>query len=125
MKDKIINSFENYINNSSQWNFHKSLKIFLNINNIKKFTASSYIPLPYWLQKKKAIINPKNNDQKCFLWCAGINEILKTTPDLEHPERITKILRKKVENFNTKGMEFPCGHRDIDKFEKKITFQSI
>ena len=35
MKDKIDATFENYMNNSSQWNFHKSSKIFLNINKLK------------------------------------------------------------------------------------------
>ena len=31
-------------------------------------TGSSYIPLPEWLAKKKAIINPKNSDMECFKW---------------------------------------------------------
>ena len=30
--------------------------------------GSSYIPLPDWLAKKKAIINPKNSDLECFKW---------------------------------------------------------
>ena len=119
MKDKINASFENYMNNSSQWKFHKSSKIFLNINNIKKLKASSYIPLSSFLAPKKAIVNPRNNDQKCFLYCIGINELLKTTPDLRNAGRITEILRKKVESFNIKGMEFPCGFGDVDKFKKK------
>ena len=28
--------------------------------------GSSYVPLPDWLMKKKAIINPKNSDMECF-----------------------------------------------------------
>ena len=28
----------------------------------------SYLPLPDWLARKKAIINPKNEDQECFEW---------------------------------------------------------
>ena len=27
--------------------------------------GSSYIPLPQWLDNKKAIINPRNEDQEC------------------------------------------------------------
>ena len=30
--------------------------------------GSSYIPLPYWLAKKKAIRNPKNSNLECFKW---------------------------------------------------------
>ena len=100
------------------WKFHKGLKVILNINEIRRLLASSYIPLPEFLKNKNAIINPKNEDQKCLLWCVTINELLKTTPDLKHPERITKILKKKAESFNVKDINFPCGFSDIDKFEK-------
>ena len=30
--------------------------------------GSSHIPLPDWVVKKKAIINPDNNDEECFKW---------------------------------------------------------
>ena len=40
--------------------------LFLNVNfyqlNITK--GSSYLPLPDWIEKKKAIINPQNNDKE-------------------------------------------------------------
>ena len=85
MQNKIIKSFEEYLNNSSQWQFHKGLKLILNINKIELLGASSFIPLPKSLQKKKAIINPQNDDQKCLLWCVAISKLLKTTPDLKHP----------------------------------------
>ena len=118
MKNKIIISFENYLDKGNQWQFHKGLKLILNINKIKLLDASSYIPLPKFLKNKNAIINPENFDQKCFLWCVGINEILKTNPNLKNPGRITEILKKKVEKFNLDGMNFPCEFSDIDKFEK-------
>ena len=118
MQDKIIYSFEKYLKKGSQWQFHKGLKLILNINKIKILNASSYIPLPKFLKDKNAIINPENFDQKCLLWCVGINEILTTNPNLKNPGRITEILKKKVEKFNLDGMNFPCGFLDIEKFEK-------
>ena len=30
--------------------------------------GSSYLPLPDWLAKKKAVINQKNRDKECFKW---------------------------------------------------------
>ena len=117
MKDKIIASFEKYMNESSQWVFHSSLKLFLNISKTKLLNASSYIPLPKMLSDKKALINPKNEDQKCFLWCVAIDEILKINPNLNNPERLPKIIKKKMSNYNIKGMNFPCGFSDINKFE--------
>ena len=35
--------------------------------------GSSYIPLPEWIAKKKAVINPKNeNDEYCFKWAITV-----------------------------------------------------
>ena len=118
MVNKIIESFETYSNNSSQWVFEEGSKIILNINNIKLLKGSSWIPLPSFLKKKKAIINPKNYDQKCFLWCIAIHKLLKTNPNFKHPERISNILKKKAEKYDLKGVNFPCEFSDIDKFEK-------
>ena len=39
--------------------YHKLHKISLN-------RGGSYIDSPKWLKIKKAIINPKNSDEKCF-----------------------------------------------------------
>ena len=118
MKDDIIHNFEAYLDKGSQWQFHYGLKLILNINKIKVLNASSYIPLSKFLKNKNVIINLKNFDQKCLLWCVGINEILKTNPNLRNPGRITEILKKKVKKFNLDGMNFPCGFSDIDKFGK-------
>ena len=116
MKDKIIKSFEEYLKNSSLWKFYKSLKMIFDINKIKLLRASSYIPLPEFLKNKKAILNPMNDDQKYLLWCVGINEFLKINTNLRNSGRIKRILKNKVESFNIKGMKFPCGFSDIDKF---------
>ena len=58
MKDKIILSFEKYMNEGSQWNFQSGLKLIQNVSNVKLLKGSSWIPLPKKLQDKKAIINP-------------------------------------------------------------------
>ena len=55
---------------------HLPLKTFSNVDLdgfwINCFTSSrirsTYIPLPTCIQNKKAVINIKNKDEKCFLW---------------------------------------------------------
>ena len=37
-----------------------------NLHKISLNGDGSYIDSPKWLKKKKATINPKNNDDKCF-----------------------------------------------------------
>ena len=62
---------------------------------------------------KKGLINIKNNDQKCFLWChvRHIN-FLK-----EHPERIAKNDRKIPCNLNYNEIKFPVEEKDFKKIE--------
>ena len=118
MKDKIIASFEKYMNESSQWNFKRGLKLYLNTIKVSPLKGSSYIKLQKKLKNKKALINPKNKeDQKCFLWCMAIHKLIKENPNKKHPEKITRELVIKSEIFNTNGMKFPCTFLDINKFE--------
>ena len=40
--------------------------MFYALNKISLSRGGSFIDSPEWLKNKKAIINPKNNDDKCF-----------------------------------------------------------
>ena len=118
LKYKVKLSFETFIVGSSIWKFSATNMIFIQVFKINPLNGANHFPTPKFLASKNAIINPQNDDQKCLLWCVAINELLKTNPDLKNPGRITKKLKEKVNSFNIKGMEFPCGFSDIDKFEK-------
>ena len=44
---------------------------YLDVNELpsaESYEGSSYLPLPDWLARKKAIVNPHNNDKECFRW---------------------------------------------------------
>ena len=58
--------------------------------------GSSYSPLPSFLAAKKAIINPKNEDDECFKWAIAraLNRVQK------HSDRIDKKRREKSEVLN-------------------------
>ena len=49
----------------------------------------SYIDSPKWLKNKKAIINPKDNDDKCFQYTLTV--ALNHEQIKNNPERISKI----------------------------------
>ena len=40
--------------------------LYYNLNNVSLSRGGSYIDSPKWLKNKKATINPKNNDGRCF-----------------------------------------------------------
>ena len=52
---------------------------------------------------RKGLINIKNKDQKCFLWC----HVRHINPSKEHPERILKTDKKIAEKLDYDGIEFP------------------
>ena len=64
---------------------------------------------------RKGLINIKNKDQKCFLWC----HIRHINPSKEHPERIEKTDKKIVEKLNYDEIEFPVKEKDFNKIEVK------
>ena len=74
--------------------------------------GSSYTPLPDWIMRKKAIVNMRNTDEKCFLWCV----LRYLHPRDKNDTRLTDL--KQYENDpNTKGISFPVKLKDISKFE--------
>ena len=76
--------------------------------------GSSYLPLPNWLAHRKAIINPKNEDQECFKWAVIVASRWEEINN--SPERISKLKRFE-KDFDWSGIEFPVSIKDIKKFE--------
>ena len=64
---------------------------------------------------KKGLIDIKNEDQKCFLWC----HVRHINPLKLHPERITKKYKKLVNDLDYDGIEFPVQEKDFSKIEVK------
>ena len=62
---------------------------------------------------KKGLINIKNNDQKCFLWC----HVRHINPLKEHSERITKIDKEITCNLNYDKIKFSVEEKDFEKIE--------
>ena len=46
--------------------FDRVLYMDMDFHRLNLTRGSSYFPLPDWLTKKKAIINPRNSDMECF-----------------------------------------------------------
>ena len=68
MFKKIIDSIEVYQKAGSGWYFKEVVSLEMHTVDYKPIRGSSYIPLPDFIMRKKAIINLQNRDNKCFLW---------------------------------------------------------
>ena len=97
----------------SGWQFKQVEKLVLHTTRWDPINAGSYIELPAALKNKKAIINIKNQDEKCFMWSV----LRALNPKDKNAERVDKDLISKQDTINMKGIKYPVDMRGIDHFE--------
>ena len=68
---------------------------------------------PKWIVNKRATINPKNKDNKCFQY--SITVALNDQKIERHPEIISNI-RPHIDQYNWEGIEVPAGMKDRKRF---------
>ena len=114
MIKEILEKISIFQKNGSGWYFKEVISLEIHTVNYKPMKGSTYIPLPDFLMRKKAIINIQNKDKKCFLW-----SVLRYL----HPNQMNEVrltnLRKYENDLNFKGIDFPVKVKDIPKFENQ------
>ena len=70
--DEMIAHMKTQIGNpallNSRFRFDEVLFLNTNFHRLNLTRGSSYLPLPDWIENKKAVINPPNDDEECFKW---------------------------------------------------------
>ena len=66
---------------------------------------------------KKELINIKNNNKKCFVWC----HVRHINPVKMDPEKITREKKKILNNLNYDEIKFPVREKNFSKIEIKNT----
>ena len=85
----------------------------MNISLFSPLSGSTYIELPRRLRNSvKSLINIKNSNNKCFLWC----HIRHLNPLKIHPERITKADKNMVIDLDYEGIEFSVSKKILAIF---------
>ena len=97
----------------SGWAFYGVISLVLHTTRWEPLYGSSYIPLDPYLANKKAIINMKNEDDKCFMWCV----LRALYPKNKNAERIDKDLKSKQDIINMKDICYPVSLNGIKRFE--------
>ena len=115
MIEHMAQQIENPALKNSKFVFDRVLHMDIDFHRLNLTRGSSYVPLPDWLMKKKAMINPKNSDMECFKW--AVIAAMKWEEIGNNPERVSKLKRYEGE-FDWSGLEFPVSFRDINKFER-------
>ena len=97
----------------SGFSLKKVLYMDVDFHKIHLVRGGSYVELDKWIADKKAIINTKNDDNKCFKWA-----VIVAVHKPDHPERMSSL--KKYENkFDWSGLTFPMDINKIDLFENR------
>ena len=116
---EILYGIDNWINERSGWIVESIESQHINLSTYGPLLGSSYVKLPVELgSPRKGLINIKNNDQKCFLWC----HVRHVNPSKEYPERVTKEGKKLVKDLDYDETDFSVQEDDFGKTEKKKTF---
>ena len=63
--------------------------LYYKYHNVNFKRSGSYIDSPDWIKKKKATINPKNTDDKCFQYTANV--ALNYEEVKWNPQRVSNI----------------------------------
>ena len=114
--EEILYRLDNWINERSGW--------IIELINSQYLNISTYIPLlgngdfTELLKEsnnpEKGLINIRNNDNKCLLWC----HVRHLNPINDHSTRIKKKKDKRiVDTLNYANINFPVSARDYGKIE--------
>ena len=108
---EIIYRVKNWISHRFGWIVEEIYSQYLNLSSYLPLSGSTYIKLPKELDQMKGLINIKNDDNKCFLWC-HVRHLNCADKDLG---RITKKDKEIVKGLNYSGVDFPFSKKDYAK----------
>ena len=113
VKHTILEKINIYQQNGSGWYFKEIVNLEIHTVDYRPMKGGSYIPLPDWIMRKKAIVSLRNKDNKCFIW-----SILRYLhPREKNDSRLTDLRQYEHELNIPRGFTFPVKIRDISKFE--------
>ena len=103
---------DKFTSNGSGWTLESVISLSVNIAKYAPLKGSSYIELPKYLTDKKAIINVKNEDNKCLKWAV----LSCLHPAKKNPQRVHKYMQFKELRFT--GVDFPTPLSQMPKVER-------
>ena len=121
MADRVLEAMATFQRDGSNWTFKSIICLEIHTVAYEPLKGNSYIPLPPKLAQKKAIINMKNEDNKCFTWSV----LRALNPRERDNERIDKDIKKKEDSLNMTGIAYPVQLNVLDKFERQNPTISI
>ena len=115
---EVVRRVEEFVQLGSGWVYEETSKIDLSVFKYRPQRGGKYIRLEPWIKKKLVVVNIKNNDDKCFLYCIQAARMYadgRVKKNLERP----KQYRKHFHELDYADISMPMSLGDIRKFEKR------
>ena len=112
--DEIIEELFDSFERGSEFVFDSVNSLYWKLHEISLNSGVWYIDSPEWLKTKKATINPKDNDDKCFQYALTV--ALKYQGIQKYPQRISEI-KPFIDQYNWKEINFPSHKKGWKMFE--------
>ncbi|KAE9540697.1 hypothetical protein AGLY_003942 [Aphis glycines] len=114
---KLLAEEDAYVSRGSGFTLESIDGLLLGIYNYTPMTGSSYIELPACIDRKRATINPQNNDQQCFKWAILARHVAENLSE-KYKYCVGENYTHHEGKYNFDGISFPTPLSDISKFEK-------
>ena len=118
MRSDVEVRIDRFTMEGSGWSVTELLNHDLHVNKYDPLVARSYIKLPDEIQNKRATINIKNNDDKCFIYCLG--RALDPSPEKKNLERVSIHLKTVCENLGLNNIRTPVSEKDLPQIESQF-----
>ncbi|CAI6372093.1 unnamed protein product [Macrosiphum euphorbiae] len=116
MFDKLLSEQDQFLAKGSGWSLTTIDVLQLRINIVNPLRGETYIDLPEFMKDKKAIINVKNNDDKCFKYSI-LSKFDNRSNKTYLNKKYFKMLEKKS-GLDFKCIDFPTPISQMKKFER-------
>jgi hypothetical protein len=115
---EVENKIDRFVNQGSFWNVNRIIKIDIRVGRYISRYGCYDKKLPSILNNKKALLNIRTFDNKCFLWSIIAYTFPVDNSNYRQQCNVSNYL--KYENyFNTNDLEFPVTLEMIPKFAKR------
>lgn len=111
--EKMKGDIEEFTNQGSGWIYDRIENFQLFLFDYNAIRGGTYIPTPMSIQKKEAVVNVQNKDDRCFIWSI----LAALHPVKKNPQRLTNY-KEYADELVLGGLRFPVDlKRDLTTFE--------
>ena len=111
--EEQLEALANYTERGSGWVVKGISAAYLRISRFEPLRGGSYMPLPKFIQSKKAVVNIKNKDDICLRWVMKAAKF----PVRQNADRPSKYPKDTDDGFDFTGISFPTPLTEIPKVE--------